>query len=549
MSVREGEGYGVPGVSGAERWGIPETAPATPRVRRSWSTLSDDEKKQVVDGFVKLKQTTVDSGAPGAERADYETCCEGEGSYTRNLHDYYVELHSSGAYVSMRKDDQSMSPMLHMGPQFLPWHRYLLLRIEADLQEVLADPDFALPYWDWEECEAGNGDGTNPCPELFETEFLGSHGSCEEGEAAVTGYLVDQGFETNLWSQVDVDTMFNTDGLHCSSKPLQRQVGCQEAINGQPPTDEDAAGIFDREVYDADPYDSCNTDADVSMRQYIEASGWATGTRCASSPAARPTGAATSTSAVTWLARQCPTIRSSSSTTPISTACGRCGTTRTGRARTPRSTTATRSIPTIGAARSSTSARSGPTRYSISGPWGSPTTPTRRGDRRRAWSLRRPEGRQETMRLRRVSGVVLSLGSSLRSQQVSTANSEAISPDDLLMAIDRIDESQLRPFVAQILHRASRRLAPHLDRRESELLEAINRGLPAESERRYRELIAQRQAETLTEAALEELKGLGDQAEKLQAERMRHLVDLAQLRGVPLADLMDELGIEPSPVE
>lgn len=119
MSTREGEGYGVPGTSGAERWGVPEEPPATPRVRRSWSSLSDEEKKQVVDGFVKLKQTLAGSGAPGAERADYETFCEGEGSYTRNLHDFYVELHSS-AYVSMKRDDQPMASMPHMGRSSCP---------------------------------------------------------------------------------------------------------------------------------------------------------------------------------------------------------------------------------------------------------------------------------------------------------------------------------------------------------------------------------------------------------------------------------------------
>ncbi len=87
------------------------------------------------------------------------------------------------------------------------------------------------------------------------------------------------------------------------------------------------------------------------------------------------------------------------------------------------------------------------------------------------------------------------------------------------------------------------------DRQEAELLERIKRGLPGETEQRYRQLIAERQAEVLTPVALEELKSLTDQAEKLQVERTEHLVELAELRGVPLTDLMTELGIEPSPIE
>ncbi len=266
-SVRHGEGHGIPGVAGAERWGIPDAAPAKMRVRRSYATLSDAEKKRLADAFVQLKQATVTSEASWAQRADYETFCED--GYTRNLYDYYVELHFS-AFVSMGKDDMPETREAHMGPQFLPWHRYYLLRLEADMREILADPDFALPYWDWEDCEAGNEDGSNPCPKIFDTNFLGSHGSCEDGQKDVTGYLVDQGFETNLWSQGTFETVFNIDSLRCSTKPLQRAVGCSETTDGAPPSAEDAAGVFDRHIYDVESYDTCDTDENVSMRQYLE---------------------------------------------------------------------------------------------------------------------------------------------------------------------------------------------------------------------------------------------------------------------------------------
>lgn len=37
----------------------------------------------------------------------------------------------------------------HSGPIFLPWHRMYLIRLEQELQRVLNDVDFGLPYWDW----------------------------------------------------------------------------------------------------------------------------------------------------------------------------------------------------------------------------------------------------------------------------------------------------------------------------------------------------------------------------------------------------------------
>jgi tyrosinase len=37
----------------------------------------------------------------------------------------------------------------HRGPIFLPWHRVMLMLLEANLQRVLNDTTFGLPYWDW----------------------------------------------------------------------------------------------------------------------------------------------------------------------------------------------------------------------------------------------------------------------------------------------------------------------------------------------------------------------------------------------------------------
>jgi len=37
----------------------------------------------------------------------------------------------------------------HSGPVFLPWHRLMLSGLEVQLQRVLNDPNFGLPYWDW----------------------------------------------------------------------------------------------------------------------------------------------------------------------------------------------------------------------------------------------------------------------------------------------------------------------------------------------------------------------------------------------------------------
>lgn len=52
-----------------------------------------------------------------------------------STYDLFVRWHYQGA--------------MHWGPAFLPWHRHFLLEFEKALQRVLADAQFAIPYWPW----------------------------------------------------------------------------------------------------------------------------------------------------------------------------------------------------------------------------------------------------------------------------------------------------------------------------------------------------------------------------------------------------------------
>jgi hypothetical protein len=84
---------------------------------------------------------------------------------------------------------------------------------------------------------------------------------------------------------------------------------------------------------------------------------------------------------------------------------------------------------------------------------------------------------------------------------------------------------------------------------ETGLLQRINHGLPPRIDRRRSELNTKRRAADLSPAEHEELLRLIDQIEAVQVERVASLVALAQLRGTSLPKLMDDLGLEPPPVE
>ena len=80
---------------------------------------------------------------------------------------------------------------------------------------------------------------------------------------------------------------------------------------------------------------------------------------------------------------------------------------------------------------------------------------------------------------------------------------------------------------------------------ETDLLKKINLDISEAEWVKYRHLIGLRRAEHLTEQEHEALIQLGEKIENAHAKRMEHLWSLAQLRGVSLDKIMQDLGIKP----
>ncbi len=84
---------------------------------------------------------------------------------------------------------------------------------------------------------------------------------------------------------------------------------------------------------------------------------------------------------------------------------------------------------------------------------------------------------------------------------------------------------------------------------ESDLLLRVNRGFSEAFWDTYRALIAKRRAETLTPQEQQELIGMSDQLEAWHVERLRYLINLAELRGITVEQVTAQLGLRPMPVE
>ncbi len=120
-----------------------------------------------------------------------------------------------------------------------------------------------------------------------------------------------------------------------------------------------------------------------------------------------------------------------------------------------------------------------------------------------------------------------------------------LSADALLAALTQLSTEDLNRFVQRALLLQAQRRAPSLTSSESDLILRINEPLAAGVRTRFDELVARRRAETLTADEHQELLALTDTIENFEAQRIKYLAELASLRQVSLAALVDQLGIRP----
>lgn len=120
-----------------------------------------------------------------------------------------------------------------------------------------------------------------------------------------------------------------------------------------------------------------------------------------------------------------------------------------------------------------------------------------------------------------------------------------VSTEQLLRAVAQLPPEEFTAFVSRLLTLRAQCEQPRLSQQETALLLEINAGISAATQRRFDELVAKRQAESISGEERAELIHLTEQIEQHDARRLAALGELAQAWKMTLTALMDILGIPP----
>jgi hypothetical protein len=116
---------------------------------------------------------------------------------------------------------------------------------------------------------------------------------------------------------------------------------------------------------------------------------------------------------------------------------------------------------------------------------------------------------------------------------------------NIYQALPELSVIELEELMTQILRLRRQKLPTVLSQNETELLLKINTGLPSTIQKRYNFLVKKRQTETLNQTEYEELLELTAYTENHNTQRLKYLLELANLRNQTLDEIITVLEIKP----
>jgi len=116
--------------------------------------------------------------------------------------------------------------------------------------------------------------------------------------------------------------------------------------------------------------------------------------------------------------------------------------------------------------------------------------------------------------------------------------------EDLVEAAEQLPNDDLESLARRLLQINARRRFPNLSQRESELLDGIVQTATFNGQERYNQLNLDLESRSLTPGEQDELQELTRLSEAQTGRRLALLLELSQLRRVPISKLMKQLQIK-----
>lgn len=120
--------------------------------------------------------------------------------------------------------------------------------------------------------------------------------------------------------------------------------------------------------------------------------------------------------------------------------------------------------------------------------------------------------------------------------------------EDIAQGISMLESPDLERFMLNIRQLVAARTVPHLDKKETQLLKAINNSISTKQLERYQELLDKIQEGTLNSAENDELLSLNEKIEQQNVNRMKKIIALARLKNISVPTLMTQLNLYPNAV-
>lgn len=220
-----------------------DTAATTPvegtemAAQRKNILLDAAARDSYIDGLLALK-----SEASGRTTADFRISGPVQPVNTFDL--FVIWHHQSMMTLTPPTGNSAGRNAAHRGPVFLPWHRIMLMVLEKNIQRVLGDPNFGLPYWDW----AADGD-LPPAQQqsaLWDDDCMGG-----DGTPVLSGAFAYTQTDPNSW-RVKIEGA--PDGtLRSTNRGLRRNL---RGDVGSLPTTADVQGALSMGLFDAPQWDT-----------------------------------------------------------------------------------------------------------------------------------------------------------------------------------------------------------------------------------------------------------------------------------------------------